>query len=200
MIGRLTGSVVDDDIDGNVILDVGGVGYELLVPLGTIGRARVRAEGLAVTLFVHTHVREDAIVLFGFASRDDRMAFRTLLGVSSIGPRTALAILSMFGAAELARAVQGRDVRALTQVPGVGKKSAERILLELDGKLAFGSAQPTGAAPIAPGPVAAQVIEGLTRMGFKPSEAERAVASLGDDAQHRPLQDIFREALSQLRP
>ncbi|MCU0694880.1 MAG: Holliday junction branch migration protein RuvA, partial [Polyangiaceae bacterium] len=168
MIGRLTGSVVDDDIDGNVILDVGGVGYELLVPLGTIGRARVRAEGLAVTLFVHTHVREDAIVLFGFASRDDRMAFRTLLGVSSIGPRTALAILSMFGAAELARAVQGRDVRALTQVPGVGKKSAERILLELDGKLAFGSAQPTGAAPIAPGPVAAQVIEGLTRMGFKP--------------------------------
>jgi holliday junction DNA helicase RuvA len=203
MIGRLTGVLVDEDADGDIVLDVNGVGYELTVPLGTLGRVRGAggAEVGRVTLFVHTHVREEALVLYGFSSADERRAFRTLLGVSSIGPRLAISILTLLPAAELAKAVQGRDARALVAVPGVGKKSAERILLELRDKLTFVSATAgaTAAGPAPAGPVGQQVVEGLARMGFKPSEAERAVSSLGKSVEDRPISEVFREALALLR-
>lgn len=203
MIGRLTGLLVEEGAEGDVVLDVNGVGYELTVPAGTVGRARGASLGPRdpLTLFVHTHVREDALVLYGFSSAEERRAFRVLLGVSSIGPRLAVAILSLLPAAELAAAVQARDTRALVAVPGVGKKSAERLLLELRDKLAFVAASP-GPAPVATGPsgpVAQQVVEGLTRMGFKPSEAERAVSSLGKSVEERPIGEVFREALALLR-
>jgi len=202
MIGRLTGVLVDEDADGDIVLDVNGVGYELTVPLGTLGRVRgASGEAGRVTLFVHTHVREDALVLYGFSSANERRAFRTLLGVSSIGPRLAISILTLLPAAELAKAVQGRDTRALVAVPGVGKKSAERILLELRDKLTFvqpaAGASPGGPAPS--GPVGQQVVEGLARMGFKPSEAERAVSALGKSVEDRPISEVFREALALLR-
>jgi len=202
MIGRLTGVLVDENADGDIVLDVNGVGYELTVPLGTLGRVRgaAGAEVGRVTLFVHTHVREDALVLYGFSSADERRAFRTLLGVSSIGPRLAISILTLLPAAELAKAVQGKDARALVAVPGVGKKSAERILLELRDKLTFVAAAGAKAAGPAPaGPVGQQVVEGLARMGFKPSEAERAVSSLGKSVEDRPISEVFREALALLR-
>ena len=203
MIGRLTGVLVDEGADGDIVLDVHGVGYELTVPAGTVGRARGASSAPhdPLTLFVHTHVREDALVLYGFSSADERRAFRVLLGVSSIGPRLAVAILSMLPAAELATAVQSKDARALVAVPGVGKKSAERLLLELRDKLSFVAAV-SGPAPVAAGPagpIAQQVVEGLTRMGFKPSEAERAVSSLGKSVEQRPIGDVFREALALLR-
>ena len=201
MIGRLTGVVVEDDADGGVVIDVGGVGYELSVPLGTLGRAH--ADDERVTLHVHTHVREDAFVLYGFATAADRLAFRTLLTVTGIGPRLAIAILSQLPAPDLARVVQSRDGRALVGVSGVGKKSAERILLELKDKLSFGvplKPEAPGVAGAGPtGRIAAQVVEGLARMGFKPGEAERAVATLGDDVEVRPLDEVFRDALALLR-
>src|SRR5688572_8826448 len=100
MIGRLTGKVVEEE-DGTTVVDVRGVGYELVTPIGTIGRASTDSEG-NVTFFVHTHVREDQISLFGFATDGDRVAFRTLIGVSSVGPKTAIAVLSALPANELA--------------------------------------------------------------------------------------------------
>src|SRR5580700_7839193 len=93
MIGRLTGRVIAQEEDGAVVVDVGGVGYELTAPLGTVGRAEETNDG-RVTLFVHTHAREDALQLFGFASEADRLAFRTLISVSNVGPKTAVAVLS----------------------------------------------------------------------------------------------------------
>src|SRR5271165_6575125 len=134
MIGRLTGKVVAQEADGGVVLDVGGVGYELAIPLGTLGRAHTDDVG-RVTLWVHTHVREDALALFGFADEAERAAFRALVAVSNVGPKIAVAVLGALPAAELARAIARQDLTAFRGVPGVGKKIAERLLLELRDKL-----------------------------------------------------------------
>src|SRR5262245_44750271 len=130
MIGRLRGRVLGDDAFGTVLIDVGGVGYDVTVPAGTLGRA-VRSAGDQVELFIHTHVREDALDLFGFASEDDRRVFRLLIGLPNVGPKTALGVLSALPVAELSRAVGASDVARLTKVPGIGKKTAERLVLEL---------------------------------------------------------------------
>ena len=134
MIGRLTGKVIAHDGDGSLVIDVNGVGYELAAPMGTLGRVRVD-DGGRVTLWVHTHVREDALSLFGFADEGERVAFRALLGVSNVGPKIAVAILGALPAAALARAIARKDLSALTSVSGIGKKIAERLLLELRDKL-----------------------------------------------------------------
>jgi Holliday junction DNA helicase RuvA len=122
MIGRLTGRVLAQEADGGVVLDVGGVGYELAVPLGTLGRVRSDDSG-RVTLWVHTHVREDALALFGFADETERAAFRALLAVSNVGPKIAVAVLGALPAPELARAVAGRNLGALTAVSGLERRS-----------------------------------------------------------------------------
>ncbi len=209
MIGRLSGTLVERAADGTCILDVGGVGYEVSVPLGTLGR--LPAEGAPLTLFVHTHVREDAITLFGFASLDDRAAFRTLLGVASVGPKVSLAILSGLDARALARAVAGGDRNAFKGIPGVGKKIVERLLLELKdkllvsassaGTLAAPAATPARAAVRSANDPGALVVGALVQMGYKPAEAERAVARLAEqgDLEGRPPEALLREALGQLR-
>ncbi len=204
MIGRLTGRVVAQEPDGAVVLDVGGVGYELAAPLGTLGRARVDDAG-RVTLWVHTHVREDALALFGFADEAERAAFRALLGVSNVGPKIAVAVLGALPAAELARAVARRDLAALTAVSGIGRKIAERLLLELRDKLpaipvpSAGSATATAmAAAHAPATGAERLRGALTGMGFRPAEADRAVSSLGERAASAPFEDLLREALALL--
>lgn len=210
MIGRLTGQVVTAEQDDGIVVDVGGVGYELTVPLGTVGRAATTPEG-KTTLFVHTHAREDALVLFGFATESDRIAFRTLIGVSSVGPKTAIALLGMLPAPDLARAIAAKDVSKLTSVPGIGKKTAERLLLELRDKLAVatlgsagsapgkvGAAEPDAGAVRGPGGNAELVVSALTRMGYRPAEAERAVQALGPEVTEAPLADSLREALALL--
>src|SRR5882672_6077429 len=201
MIGRLTGRVAAQEADG-VVLDVGGVGYELAVPLGTLGRARVDEVG-RVTLWVHTHVREDALALFGFADETERAAFRALVGVSNVGPKIAVAVLGALPSAELARAIARRDLSALTSISGIGKKIAERLLLELRDKLPIAPLP----VPIAGGPPAFdepappradadadRLRTALTGMGFRPAEADRAIATLGERV-HAPLQELLREAL-----
>jgi Holliday junction DNA helicase RuvA len=201
MIGRLTGRVLAQEADGGVVLDVGGVGYELAVPLGTLGRARSDESG-RVTLWVHTHVREDALALFGFADETERAAFRALLAVSNVGPKIAVAVLGALPALELARAVAGRNLGALTAVSGIGKKIAERLLLELRDKLpvlpppgASTTGRPSTAtahgAPVGDDRLRAA----LTGMGFRPAEAERAVQAIGDRADAVPFEEILREAL-----
>jgi len=195
VIGRLTGVPLDEG-EGAIVIDVNGVGYELQAPMGTLGRAMRDAEG-RVTLRVHTHVREDALTLFGFANELERLTFRTLISISSIGPKTALAILSALPAADLARAVAGKDLKRLTDVPGVGKKTAERLVLELRDKLpvlgvadAVAPAKPTGS-----GTARETLLSALVHMGYRAAESERAVGQLEGRLDGAPLADLVREAL-----
>jgi Holliday junction DNA helicase RuvA len=133
MIGRLTGRIVECE-PGSVLVDVAGVGYSLQIPLGTYSELVKRANG-TVSLHVHTHVREDALQLFGFCTAAERAVFEQLLSISGVGPRMALAVLSGIGVEDLERAVLEGDRERLQRIPGVGRKTADRILLELRDRL-----------------------------------------------------------------
>jgi Holliday junction DNA helicase RuvA len=204
MIGRLTGKVTEED-DGGIVVDVNGVGYEVIVPLGTIGRCKPDADG-RVTLFVHTHVREDALTLFGFASDGDRVAFRTLIGVSNVGPKTAIQVLSALPAHELGQAIARKELGKLTSISGVGKKTAERLLLELKDKLPILEAaapRPPGSvvnAVSAPAPTSTAELlsRALQNMGYRAGEADRAIEQLGGKVAEMPLPDLIKEALGVL--
>lgn len=204
MIGRLTGTLAEEEADGTFVLDVGGVGYEILAPLGALGRAKSHPTATGdLTFYVHTHVREDALSLFGFATPEDKAAFRTLISVSNVGPKMALALLSAMTAEELGRAVAEKDLTKLVAVPGIGKKTAERLLLELKDKLAPPGRPHTGErrqpAPHGPGPSNAELLtSALTRMGYRPAEADRAVLHLGGRVDTEPVQILVREALAVL--
>lgn len=198
MIGRLTGTVVDQGLDGTVLLEVNGVGYEVLLPMGTLGRLGA-SEG-PISVHVHTHAREDALLLYGFESADDKAAFRSLLGVSNVGPKSALAILGSLDAPALHRAVETDDRGALKGIPGVGKKTIERILLDLKGKIVLRGSMELGVATAAPrrsastmGGVAGQVVGLLTAMGYKRPEAEQAVGAL--ETEDKTTEELLREAL-----
>jgi Holliday junction DNA helicase RuvA len=202
MIGRLTGKVIAQEADGAIVLDVGGVGYELSAPIGTLGRARADDAG-RVTIWVHTHVREDALALFGFADENERAAFRALIGVSNVGPKIAVAVLGALPSAELARAIAARDLSALTSISGIGKKIAERLLLELRDKLPLGPVLPavpagtSGPMPRKAGDDEERLRTALTGMGFRQVEADRAISTLGERV-HGPLPELLREALALL--
>jgi Holliday junction DNA helicase RuvA len=171
MIARIRGEVVERG-PGRLVVDVGGVGYELFVPTRVAEEARDQ-----VILAVHTSVREDAIVLFGFANAHEKGLFEQLIAISGIGPKLGLACVSGLDPDAFARAVNGADVRTLSQIPGVGKKTAERIVLELKGKVAGGLAA-AGPAPVrAPDdglPLA------LAQLGYKRSEIDSALAHLAE--------------------
>jgi holliday junction DNA helicase RuvA len=206
VIGRLTGKVTQED-DGALVVDVNGVGYELVAPIGTVGRATTDEAG-RVTFYVHTHVREDQITLFGFASDGDRLAFRTLIGVSNVGPKTAIAVLSSLPASDLGQAIARKELGRLTSISGVGKKTAERLLLELKDKVPILEASaPRKAAgvsvtPVAARPQTADLLAGaLVNMGYRGSEADRAIEQLGakiGGAEEMPLPDLIKEALAVL--
>jgi Holliday junction DNA helicase RuvA len=199
VIGRLSGKIVADDPGGTLVLDVHGVGYELLAPVGTVGRAQTHGESLV--LFVHTHVREDALDLFGFASELERRVFRLLIEVPNVGPRTALNVLSALPTAELADAVHAGDVARLCRVPGIGKKTAERLVLELKEKLPKLTERARPAEPARERRDDAQRLLGaLTNMGYRAAEAERAVKSLGSRVGKEPVADLLRDALAHLTP
>lgn len=201
MIGRLTGIVVDQGLDGACVLDVNGVGYEVFVPLGALGR--LPPSPAKVTLHVHTHVREDALMLYGFATTEDRAAFRVLIGVSGIGPKLALGILSSLTAGELAEAIQRGDKARFKNVSGVGAKLVGRLVLELKDKLDFARTTdaPTGvrAKPPAPHDGALGTVQAaLVQMGFKPGEAELAIQKIETGADGKPTEELLREALTVL--
>jgi Holliday junction DNA helicase RuvA len=198
MIGRLVGEVVSEEPQGLVLLDVAGVGYDLACPLGTVARAERR--GQAVILYVHTHVREDALELFGFSSSDERATFRLLLGVPNVGPKLSLAVLHLLPSDELSRAIDAEDKVLLAKVPGVGKKMAERLVLELRGKLA----RPTAARPEQARALASPLVDRLARalvgLGYKPAEAERAATAVATPEAGDDLQALLRLALERLTP
>ncbi len=196
MIGRLAGKIVAEDPNGPLVLDVNGVGYELQVPLGAVGRAEQLPEQ-RIVLFVHTNLRQDALELFGFASPAEREIFRLLIGVQKVGPKIALGLLSALPPTELAQAVNEGDVARLSRVPGIGKKTAERLVLELREKMP-GGRLPEAAARVAPEGQAERLVGALTNMGYRAAEAERAVESLGDRVNSEALPSLLRAALSAL--
>lgn len=205
MIGRLTGIVEADSADGTLLLDVHGVGYEVMTPLGTLGRARAQADGERISLHVHTHVREDALALYGFASVEDRTAFRTLITLPNIGPKLAMAVLSSLPADELALTVAREDRARLGTIPGVGKKTVERLLVELKGRLPVvapkGAArdEPKGGEAVAPvPPKSEQLASALSHLGYRPAQVERALDTLRPKLEAEPLPDLIRQALAML--
>lgn len=174
MIARLRGTVAEIGPD-HLVVDVQGVGYEVLVPGRT---AKTAQEEAPVLLHVYTAVREDAITLYGFATPAEKATFEVLIGVNQVGPRMALGILGALPPADLARAVEGNDLRTLTGVPGVGKKTAERLVLELRGKLAWAPVPAAGVVtstrPDDPLPLA------LAQLGYKKSEIDGVQARLAE--------------------
>ena len=192
MIGRLSGILLEKN-PPQVLLDVGGVGYDLDVPMSTF--YNLPAAGEKVVLHTHLHVREDAQQLYGFASEAERFAFRQLLKVSGIGARTALCVLSGLSVEDLVRAVATQEAGLLTRIPGIGKKTAERLLLELRDKLAAEVPALAGARPSEASGGKADVVRALLALGYNEREAQAAVRELPAEL---PLQDGIRQALKRL--
>jgi Holliday junction DNA helicase RuvA len=177
LIGRLAG-VLEEKSPDRVVLDVGGVGYELRVSLSTF--ALLPEAGTQARLFVHTHLREDALTLYGFATGAERFLFERLLSVSGVGPRIAIQLLSGLDPDQLRAAIRNGEVTALARVPGIGRKTAERIVVDLREKLdpdRRAGARQTGAAagPGSEGAIEADVLSALINLGYPARDAERAV-------------------------
>ena len=176
MIGRIHGTLITISAP-KLLIDCHGVGYEVDVPMSTL--YQLPAVGQVITLLTHFHVREDQQQLFGFATDAERNAFRSLIKISGVGARTALAVLSGMSVGELIQAIATQDPGALVRVPGIGKKTAERLLLELKGKLApdLGMSQhPTGKPD-----TTAEVIQALVSLGYSDKEAHLAVRQIPAD-------------------
>ena len=175
MIGRLTGTLAEKS-PPQLLIDVNGVGYEVDVPMSSF--YNLPALGERVTLLTHFIVREDAQILFGFLTHDEREAFRQLIKISGVGPRTAFSVLSGMSVDDLSRAVSAQEAGRILKVPGIGKKTAERLLLELKGKL--------GDALVTPATVAsdaqADILQALVALGYSDREAAAALKSLPADA------------------
>ena len=199
MIGQLTGKILSCS-PGRVLLDVTGVGYDVQIPLSTFYALSAGGAGSLVSVHVHTHVREDALQLFGFSSRGERAIFEQLIAISGVGPRMALAILSGIGVDELRDAVLQQDRARLQKIPGVGKKTAERLLLELRDRLGVcagaqgepGEEDPNlGLRPDA--------ISALVNLGYSHEVATRVVDKALSGPDDSPtLEGVLRAALAGL--
>ena len=185
MIGKLTGRLASKH-PPQVMVDVGGVSYEVDVPMSTF--YGLPAAGEAVTLFTHLSIKEDSHTLYGFGTLEERATFRQLIRISGVGPRTALAVLSGLSVGELAQAVALQDAQTLTKIPGIGKKTAERLLLELKGKLAE-------AKPAAGAAGAGDILNALLGLGYSEKEALAAIKGLAPGI---AVADGIRAALKNL--
>jgi len=190
MIGRLTGILVEKN-PPQLMLDVQGVGYEIDVPMSTF--YNLPGIGERTVLFTHLVVREDAHLLFGFGSESERRAFRQLVKISGVGARTALSVLSGLSVAELAQAVTMQDSGRLIKIPGIGKKTAERLLLELKDKL--GADLTTAVGIHRPPPATSDILHALLALGYSDKEAVAAVRKLPEGL---GVTDGIRQALQML--
>ncbi|MFH2125304.1 MAG: Holliday junction branch migration protein RuvA [Pseudomonadota bacterium] len=197
MIARIHGRIITRRPEF-VVVDVGGVGYRLFVSLNTF--YDLPEPGAEATLLVHTVVRDDAIHLYGFSREPEKAAFGQLIGVSGIGPKVALSVLSGITPDELWLAVKSRDLDRLCKVPGVGKKTAARLVVDLEGRLPQSQAAPESAPVEAKPPLVSDAVSALTNLGYpepKASKAvERALAALDADP---ALEVLLREALKQFK-
>jgi Holliday junction DNA helicase RuvA len=191
MIGAVRGRLASKT-PPQLTVDVGGLGYELEAPMSTF--YRLPAVGEEVRLLTHLVVREDAHVLYAFATEDERRLFRSLIRVSGVGPKIALALLSGISVAAFAQCVQNEDIAALTRVPGVGRKTAERLIVEMRDRLAA----PPRAAGGAAGPAAAspegEAYDALVALGYRPAEATRLLQAAGGPGSHS-TEELIRRAL-----
>jgi len=193
VIGSLRGTLVDRPSLGEVIVEVHGVGYRACVPSNVL--ANIGAPGSEVFLHVHTHVREDAIVLYGFAHADERRCFEAVLGAHGVGPTLALSILSALSPAALSTAVLEDDVDTLCLVPGVGKKTASRLLLELKARLDLPTFDGATTASAVPGSARGEARSALTELGYGPDEIAGALEAVDAGA---PVEEMVRAALREL--
>jgi Holliday junction DNA helicase RuvA len=202
MIGRIRGKLVEKQ-PPDILVEVGGVGYELQVPMTTL--FRLPELGAEVSLVTHFVVREDAQLLYGFIDERDRSLFRQLIKVSGVGPKLALTILSGMDSASFARCVQRDDISSLVALPGVGKKTAERLLVEMRDKLkdwlgqsdVGGGVAAAGLAPVAVTDIVADAEGALIALGYKPAEASRVVAAVNDDSID-DSEELIRRALKSM--
>ncbi|MEI7704171.1 MAG: Holliday junction branch migration protein RuvA [Deltaproteobacteria bacterium] len=195
MIAHLEGMVVEKR-DGAVVIDVNGVGYLLHVSGTTLATL---PPGARVRLRTYMHVREDALDLFGFSTEEEEAVFRELIGVKNVGPRAAQNILSGIEPRDLAAAVASGDVARLTKVPGIGKKTAERLVVELKDKLATLARAASPRPGAHKGGIGEQLEQALVGLGYRPQQATLAVEALAGATEGRTLDDLLREALKRLR-
>jgi Holliday junction DNA helicase RuvA len=191
VIGSVRGSVLERLATGEVLVEVGGVGYRVLVPLGAVPAL---TPGASAFLFTHLHVRDDALVLYGFPTREERDTFEVLLGAAGVGPKLALAILSVHSPTALRRALLDDDLDALTMVPGVGKRTAARLVIDLKARLdvpMIDLVEAEGTTTSA----RAEVREALTGLGYAPDEVRSVIGQLPDDG---AVEDLLRDALRRL--
>ncbi len=190
MIGRLSGKLIEKQ-PPQIIVDVQGLGYELDVPMSTF--YNLPGLGESITLFTHLVVREDAHLLYGFGSDDERRAFRQLLKISGVGPKLALSVLSGLSVSDLAQTVAMQETGRLTKIPGVGKKTAERLVLELRDKLDHGPS--VSAAVGTPKANSGDVLNALLALGYNDREAQWALKQIPNDLS---VSESIRQALKQL--
>jgi len=198
MIAHLRGSILEKH-PNRLVIDVNGVGYEVFVPLSTF--YGLGEPGTGTALRVHTHVREDAIVLYGFATQLEQDLFERLISVSGIGPKVSLAVLSGIEPEDLIRAIERGDLARLTAIPGVGKKTSERIVLELKDRLPRVSAEAvpvTGDSDATPAPLQDDVISALVNLGYHRPLAEKAAASAVRVAPDAGFERTLKQALREL--
>lgn len=192
MIARLAGTLVAKQVQ-RLVIDVGGVGYDVTVPLSTV--YTLGEPGARVTLRVHTHVREDAIQLFGFGTELEQSLFERLVGVSGIGPRVAISVLSGIEPPELVRAISQSDVARLTRIPGVGRKTAERLVVELRDRLPELAGVETTAEAEPRDEVRNDVLSALANLGYQRAAADKAVDKVLARDATREFEVVLREAL-----
>ena len=192
MIAHLRGKLIAKH-PNQAIVEAAGVGYDVTISVPTF--SELASVGSEVALHVHTHVREDAIALFGFLHAEEKQLFEKLLSVSGIGPKLAITILSGMAASEMVAAIKGNDVAKLTRIPGIGKKTAERMVLELRDKL-----KDFGLAPATPpaSPLEEDVLSALTNLGYPRPLAEKAVATVTRNGAAKEFDAMFRESLALL--
>jgi Holliday junction DNA helicase RuvA len=191
MIGHLRGTVIAATPE-RVLVDVQGVGYEVHIPLSAY--YEIERSGTQVALFIHTHLRDDGIALFGFLTERDKALFEKLIAVSGIGPRLARVVLSGMPTDDLLAALAAGDLGRLATIPGIGRKTAERMVLELRDKIRDLAAAPSSKAA----PADQDVVSALVNLGYKPAQAERAVADARRDRPDLPFQDLLRASLTRL--
>jgi len=195
MIGQLRGRLAEKR-PNQVLVDVGGVGYLVQVPLSTY--AALGEPHTEVTLLIHTHVREDALALYGFVSAREKHFFEMLLSASGVGPTLALKILSGMSVEELVPAIRGSDLARLTRIPGVGRKTAERMVVELKDKLESVAVETEKPAPSSPAGIEADVVSALMNLGYDGRAAETAVGEAKREAGAVNFEKLLRGALQSL--
>ena len=200
MIAHLKGTIFEKH-PNQVILDTGGVGYDLQIPVSTY--TALPDSGSSVSLRVHTHVREDAIQLFGFATTEEKVVFERLISVSGIGPKLAITVLSGLATPDIIAAIRTADIQRLVRIPGVGKKTAERMVLELKDKLMGVEIQGKEAAPAETGPVLSalerDVLSALLNLGCARPAAEASIQKAKQQGVPEEFEPFFRTALSLVR-